>query len=60
MAKKRGPIEPLGAYARIGYECRRCQAMFVSPTGPEIFCPECRYALTKHGHRKATQPESDE
>lgn len=40
-----GPIEPLSAYARLGYECQRCKAAFVSKGGPEIFCEACRRVL---------------
>ncbi len=47
--KKRvpGPIVPIGAYARLAYECLRCRAVFDSPTGPNPFCMSCRQELSK-------------
>lgn len=47
-SKKRktpGPIVPLQAYERLAYECRRCDVLFISPSGPEPFCEQCRATL---------------
>lgn len=53
--KKPGPIVPLSAYVRLGYECQRCKTGFVSKTGPEVFCETCRKVLAG----QASQHKSD-